>query len=141
MEYCILSQCWFVLYYFLRPLGIYPCKRTGSAGLEPTSATNFWSRLIFTIFIIGLINGATYSYIYLEESSAQSISFEILLTAMTITDIFGIAALGILFDEISTFKYLVFTNRHCWWLSDPLIKVPTSIIFILARYRNISSHA
>ena len=102
MEYCILSQCWFILYYFLRPLGIYPCKRTGSAGLEPTSATNFWSRLIFTIFIIGLINGATYSYIYLEESSAQSISFELLLTVMTITDILGIAALGILFDEIST---------------------------------------
>ena len=102
MEYFILSQCWFVLYYFLRPLGIYPCKKSGSAGLEPTSAINFWSRLIFTIVIIGLINGGTYSYLCFVESSAQSISFEILLTAMTITDIFGIAALGILFDEIST---------------------------------------
>ena len=109
MEYCILSQCWFILYYFLRPLGIYPCKRTGSAGLEPTSATNFWSRLIFTIFIIGLINGATYSYIYLEESSAQSISFELLLTVMTITDILGIAALVI--PSVTKFIFCLFKLR------------------------------
>ena len=63
MSYFLLNNFWFVFNYVFKPLGVYPCQKSETAKLRPTSSCKFWTRYICTSTLIYCILMSIMSYI------------------------------------------------------------------------------
>ena len=73
--YFLLKHSWFVLYYILRHLGIFPCERNGDNRLDSVSACRYWGRIVFTNVFLYVLNGLFFYLLSFQSSIKQIFKF------------------------------------------------------------------